>query len=244
MASSRSDDPSGPTPPAPHRSSAGEVAAFLNRARAPAPAGATPGARGRLIFAMDATASREPTWDSACRFQGEMFDVARDLGGLAVQLVWYRGIGEFSASGWRHDAVALRTEMTRVACRGGHTQFHRVLRHALTAHASTRIDALVFVGDCLEEPVDPLYDTAGRLALKGVPVFIFHEGEDPVATNAFRRIATLTRGACARLDAGSAAHLRDLMAAVAAYAAGGRDALNRLARRRGADVRRLSRQME
>src|SRR3546814_9870581 len=43
------------------------------------------GRRGRLIFAMDATASREPTWDRACRLQGEMFKETAALGGRSEE---------------------------------------------------------------------------------------------------------------------------------------------------------------
>ena len=58
----------------------GEVDAFVRKLAA-MPA-VKPSGRGRLIFAMDATASREPTWDRACHVQGQMFEVAADLGGL------------------------------------------------------------------------------------------------------------------------------------------------------------------
>ena len=63
-------------------------------------AGASGGGRGRLIFALDATASREPTWDRACRIQGEMFEATAALGGLEIQLVFYRGFSECKASRW------------------------------------------------------------------------------------------------------------------------------------------------
>jgi len=46
------------------------------------PANRTAGGRGRLLFAMDATASREPTWDHACTIQGEMFVAADTLVGV------------------------------------------------------------------------------------------------------------------------------------------------------------------
>ena len=59
------------------------VQAFLQEvAKTPPP---KPGAgRARLIFAMDATASREPSWDRACQVQGQMFLVTAALGGLEV----------------------------------------------------------------------------------------------------------------------------------------------------------------
>ena len=41
-----------------------------------------------------------------------------------------------------------------------------------------RVDALVFVGDAMEENVDRLCQLAGELGLNGVPIFLFHEGGD------------------------------------------------------------------
>src|SRR5215213_7222961 len=97
------------------------IDAFIKRARTLAPPTA-PGTRGRLIFALDATMSRQPTWDSACRLQGEMFDEAGKVGGLEVQLVYFRGYGECRASRWVSDTRALRDLMTGIDVRGGQTQ--------------------------------------------------------------------------------------------------------------------------
>ena len=107
-------------------------------------------AAGRLIFALDATASREPTWDSACHLQAEMFDATSGLGGLSVQLCYYRGFGEFHASRWAQDSSTLLEQMSAVTCRGGHTQIEKVLQHALSENKAHRVAALVFVGDCME----------------------------------------------------------------------------------------------
>src|SRR5262249_29083022 len=107
------------------------VAAFLRKvAAAPKPVVST-GQRGRLLFALDATASREPTWDRACQIQAEMFNVTAALGGLEVQLVYYRGIGGLEASPWVADAAGLAGRMAEVHCLAGQTQIGRVLRHAL-----------------------------------------------------------------------------------------------------------------
>jgi hypothetical protein len=212
----------------PQRSSRAEVDSFLGRLKtAPAAAG------GRLLFAMDATASREPTWDKACRIQGEMFLAAEKVGRLAVQLCWYRGFDEFRAEPWVTDARDLLARMSAVACRGGQTQIVRVLQHAAAETRRERVAALVFVGDCMEEDIDRLCHVAGELGMLGVPAFLFHEGGDPVARRAFEEVARLTRGACCPFDANSADQLRDLLAAVAAYAAGGRRALEDFGRRRG-----------
>jgi hypothetical protein len=219
----------GPRPPA-ATSSSEEIAAFVEKARQPArPASGT--GRGGLIFALDATMSRQPTWDRACTLQAGMFGEAAGLGGLSVQLVYYRGFGECKASRWVKDGEGLSGLMTRIDCRGGRTQLGRVLAHARAEAGRARVAALVFVGDAMEEPADPLCATAGELGLLGVPVFLFQEGYDPAAERAFREIARLSRGAWCRFDEGSAAELGALLRAAAAYAAGGRAALEALAQR-------------
>jgi len=124
--------------------------------------------------------------------------------------------------------------MSRISCVGGHTQIGKVLEHARQEHARQRVQALVFVGDAMEEGIDDLCATAGELGLLGVPAFMFQEGHDPIAENAYRAIARLSGGAYSRFDAGSAHQLGELLRAVAAYAAGGRKALAALKQSAGA----------
>lgn len=231
------DLPSAVTPP---HSTASEVAQFL-RKTARTPVAAQP--RGRLIFALDATASRQPTWDRACQLQGDMFAATAEIGGLAVQLVWYRGYGEFQVEPWLSELTDLQRRMSSVQCRGGLTQIGRVLEQAIHETRLHRVNALVLVGDCLEEAVDPLCHQAGQLRLLGVPAFIFQEGKDPDAALGFQEIARLTRGAYCAFSSGSARQLRDLLAAVAVYAVGGRPALEEFSRRHGGLIRQLTRQL-
>ena len=235
-----SDDKRLPSTPKSGEVSA-EVDAFLrDLQRAPQrPAGG----RGRLIFALDATASREHSWDRACRIQGEMFDATAALGGLDVKLVYYRGFNECKASRWMSNAADLHRVMRAVSCVGGETQIERVLAHALSETKRQRVGALVFVGDAMEENVDRLCQLAGELGLNGVPVFLFHEGHNPVAAQAFRQIAKLSRGAYLRFDLASADRLRDLLGAVAVYAAGGYRALTAYGEKKGGEVLRLTTQL-
>src|SRR5881394_146015 len=129
----------------PEKSRSAEVDAFLRDLQR-APAVRPSGGRGRMIFALDATASREPTWDRACRIQGEMFTETAALGGLAIQLAYYRGFGEFEAMPWITQASVLQQRMSTVSCRGGQTQIARLLRHAIAETKREKVDALVFVG--------------------------------------------------------------------------------------------------
>lgn len=207
--------------------SAADVAAFLARLDSLAPR--TAAGRGRLVFAMDATMSREPTWDLALGIQAEMFEAVRAVGGLDVQLVFFRGAGECRASRWVSDPKALARLMTTVSCHGGYTQIRKVLSHARSECEQRRVSALVYVGDAMEEEIDDLCGRAGELALLGVPAFMFQEGRDARAERAFREIARLTGGAWCRFDEGSARQLKELLTAVAVFAAGGRQALCALA---------------
>jgi hypothetical protein len=199
-----------------------EIDAFLERARTLAPSGE---GRGRLIFALDATMSRQPTWDTACRLQGEMFTEAGKVGGLDVQLVYFRGFNECRASRWVSDGSGLRDLMTRIDCRGGNTQIGKVLARARQETAKKKVSVLVFVGDALEENIDRLASIAGELGLLGVRVFIFQEGRDALVERGFREIARLSNGAYARFDVNAAGELAQLLRAAAVYAAGGLKAL-------------------
>jgi hypothetical protein len=224
-------------------SSRAEIDAFLSRVKTLGPANA-PGRRGRLVFALDATMSRQPTWDTACRLQADMFREAASIGGLDIQLVYYRGLAECRASQWISQPERLGDLMSRIDCRGGHTQIGKVLANARRESEKLKVQALVFVGDAMEEPLDDLCAAAGELGLRSVPVFMFQEGDDPVCEQAFREIARITRGAYCRFAPGAAHELAELLRAVAAYAAGGLKALADLKARRGAGAVRLIEQLK
>jgi hypothetical protein len=179
----------------------------------------------RLLFAVDATASRQPTWDMACQLQAEMFTAAAPIAALSLQLCYYRGLGEFRASRWLSDSATLGELMSTVNCRAGQTQIARVLRHGLAELERGPLRALVFVGDAVEETPAQLFDLAGQCRLRQLPLFLFQEGNDSAVRATLQRMAGLSGGAWAHFDSGSAAHLRDLLGAVARFAAGGRKAL-------------------
>ncbi len=189
--------------------------------------------RGGLIFALDATMSRQHTWDRAQHMQAQMFETVRDTGGLDVQLTYFRGFGECRASRWVGDATALRDLMTGITCQGGQTQIGKVFSHIRKEAAKKnpldpsrkRVDAVVYVGDAMEEDIDALCEKAGQVGLLGVPCFFFHEGNDPTTERAFREFARLTKGAYVRFDSGAASRLAELLKAVARFASGGRPAL-------------------
>jgi hypothetical protein len=172
-----------------------------------------------------------------------MFQEAQAIGGLDVQLVYFRGLSECRSSKWVTEPKALAALMEKIDCRGGHTQIRKILAHARRETEASKVQALVYVGDAMEESVDDLCARAGELGLLGVPAFVFQEGGDPAAEHAFREIARLSRGAYCRFNAGAANELRELLRAVAAFAAGGMKALADLSARRQAGATRLLEQM-
>lgn len=196
---------------------------------------------GRLIFALDATASRQPTWDTACQLQADMFREAAATGGLGVQLVYYRGLTECRASRWVSQPGQLTSLMERIVCRGGPTQIGKVLAHAKRETEILKVQALVFIGDAMEENADTLTRDAAELGRLGVPLFLFQEGLDRGVERTFRDIARLTHGAYCRFDPKAGRQLAELLRAVAVYAAGGKTALTA---RRDAGAAKLLEQLK
>ncbi len=219
-----------------------EVSAFLQKV-ASLPAVPKGAGAGRLLFALDATGSREHTWDQATQLQAEMFLAARAQGGLQIQLTYFRGFAEFYKTPWCRDAAVLLGLMTGIGCRAGTTQIERVLRHALAENKAQRIHCVVYVGDAMEENGDVLCQLAGQLGLLNVPVFVFQEGADARAQQTFQSIAKLSGGAWSPFDGASAAQLRDLLRAVAVYASGGRQALAHFSATASPAVQRLTQQL-
>ena len=184
----------------------------------------------RLLFSLDATASRAPTWSYASKLQRDMF-VAAHGSNLAVQLCYYRGASEFNISPWLTRTEDLLQHMAAVQCAPGATQIARLLRHYLTAGSTaTPVRALIFIGDAVEEDPNQLLDLAASCRIKGQPLFVFQEGFDNAVGAVFQQLAALSGGAYARFDSSSADLLRELLAAVARFASGGRKALTQSGR--------------
>jgi hypothetical protein len=204
-----------------------DVDAYLANIRQERPSEAG-GGTGRLIFAFDATASRQETWDAACQLQAEMFREVSGVGAvgtLNIQLLYYRGISECKASRWTSRSDELLRLMERIVCHAGKTQIGKVLAHAKKETQLLKVAAVVFVGDAMEENPDTLIPDADALGRLGVPVFMFQEGGDRAVEQVFRQIASHSHGAYCRFDAGAAKQLCQLLRAVALYAVGGVKAL-------------------
>lgn len=209
----------------------------------PLPTPVTEGESGHLIFALDATASRQATWNQASALQADMFTNTKGLSGLQMQLVYFRGYDECRASPWLGNSAALLKMMEKISCEAGRTQIERVLKHAIAEAKRQPVQAVVFVGDSMEENVDDLGNLAGQLKILGLPVFVFQEGYDVHASMAFKQIASISGGAHCRFDSNSAAQLGQLLNAVAVFAAGGKAALLRLSKTGSSQAAQLLEQL-
>ncbi|MGK0298614.1 MAG: hypothetical protein ACI9XC_002236 [Gammaproteobacteria bacterium] len=198
---------------------------------------------GRLAFIIDATASRQPTWDSANRIQAKMFKAVEDVGKLHVQLIYFRGVLEFYASKWYADSNSLSIEMKEVSCLAGHTQIERSLKELLSETNRKQVSAAVFVGDAFEETTSAIYNIAGQLGIRKIPVFMFQENYQADVEKVYRNIAKLSGGAYCRFDNNSADLLAQLLSAVAIYAAGGHQALRAFAKNSNPQLQEMTRQL-
>jgi hypothetical protein len=187
--------------------------------------------RGRLMFALDATASRGPTCAMARDLQAKMFREAAPIGRLDVQLVYYRGHDECRHSKWVESGGQLAQLMRKIECEGGTTQIGRVLAHALHETQKAPVQALVFIGDAMEENLDELAVMAAKLGAHGVPIFLFQEGPDPAVRKAFRLLALKSGGDYFEFDPNKSRAVAQLSAqlnAVARLAVGDGKALERI----------------
>ena len=220
-----------------------DVQAFLSKVATMSPKAQGSSGLARLVFALDVTASRQATWDSATQLQSEMFVSTQDLGTLNVQLCYFRGLGEFFHSDWQHNGDDLLRIMSGIQCQAGATQLGRLLKHVIAENESEKIRGVVFIGDAMEENLDLLAQQAGKLGLLNITLFIFQERGDPAARKAFVELCRLSGGAYSQFDSASADQLRELLRAVAIYATGGLRALKDFSKASGQTVKLLEQQL-
>jgi hypothetical protein len=149
--------------------------------------------RARVIFAVDATASREASWNVARELQAKMFIEAGSDGLLQLQLVYFQA-NTCRASKWAAQGEELARWMGAIQCETGLTQIEKVLQHALREHERAPVQGVTFIGDSMEENIDVLGALADQLGAAGVPLHMCQEGDDISARKAFRLLALKTGG--------------------------------------------------
>ena len=205
------------------------VAALLKKTQA---------ARGRLLFSLDATASREPMWDLATSLQVAMFEKAAKIGGLDVQLAHFGG-DEFQHSSWLSDAHELVSLMRAIRCKSGATQIAKALRHIWIENQRAegrrgglhrrRVRGAARRALCrrggLGRAAVPVSGRRrpGDLSRRATAELSEHPPQK--VEQVFRELARLSGGAYGKFDAGAAKQLGELLRAVAAFAVGGVAAL-------------------
>lgn len=168
----------------------------------------------KLLFSMDATQSREATWDIAQDLTRTMFD--QMPGGLKIALAYHGGGRLKEVSEFRTDLEYFKRKVAEVRCDAGQTALCPILEKATQENG---LSALIYIGDAYEEGE---YRTLARdLKLKKVPCFFFLEGNDPAAKRAFSEIAEITGGAVFPFEMTSLGKAKDRLDAIAAFAAGG-----------------------
>lgn len=203
------------------------IADFAKKAKA----AAAPTLRGRMIFGLDATGSRESTWQTAKALQRDMLSTVAQIGTLDVSLAYFRGDrseGDVGFSDFTTDPNSLAVLMDGINCSAGPTQIIQMFEHALTLHAQTPINALVFIGDTMEESFEQAKEVCSRIGASGMQLFIFHEGSAWKTfehASELKEMARLGHGAYAVFSEASASELASLLKAVAAFATGGMKAL-------------------
>ncbi len=132
----------------------------LSHAEPPVEAGASGGPR--LIFAVDATASREPAWTAARRVTDAL--VKALPGELDVALAVHGGSRVHTFTAFTKDAATLRDRAAGVACEAGLTRLLPILSASLK-HQAVRV--VVYIGDVFEESLNQGRRLADAMGAQG-----------------------------------------------------------------------------
>ena len=148
------------------------------------------------------------------------------IGGLSVQLVYYRDRSECRTSKWVTDPNQLASLMTRIECRAGYTQIGKVLTHAKRETNLLKVAALVFVGDACEEEDEELIPSAHDSGSSDCRCLCFRRAIPPRSSMSF---GPWPRPAMAPIVGliRAAKQLGELLRAVAVFATGGMAALEK-----------------
>ena len=179
-----------------------------------------------LLFAMDATASREPAWAAAQKITSKMFEqIPADL---RVALAYHSGGELKEVTPYTDNAKQFADKVHQVRCQAGATALNAILSNA----AQTRgLKALVYIGDCFEEDEQTAYDIAKQLKMTGTKCFFFHDTSCGSgwsvdgAREVFDNIVTITGGAVMDFNDQVIQESGDLLQAVAVFASVGKKAL-------------------
>jgi hypothetical protein len=175
--------------------------------------------RPRLVFGIDATASREPAWAAARSVTDAL--VRALPGELDVALAVHGGSRLHTFTDFTANPNTLRDRAAGIGCIAGFTQFLPILSRAL---GSPGVRVVVYIGDVFEESLGRGRKLADAMGLKAIRLIVLHDTADWNArrdAEIFLDLARRTGGCVLPFDANAPARLRELLAAVAVYAVGG-----------------------
>ncbi|NRA46534.1 MAG: hypothetical protein HRU09_16405 [Oligoflexales bacterium] len=124
--------------------------------------------RPKLLFSMDATASREHSWLIAQDITSSMFDEVP--GELDVALAYHGGGILKNVSPFKSNAKQFKDAVSVVRCDAGPTALNAILQEASEVNG---LKAMIYIGDCYEEPFVEAEYYARQLKLKGTRAFMF-----------------------------------------------------------------------
>ena len=182
-----------------------------------------PPKRPRLVFAFDATASREPAWATARQVTDAL--VRALPGELDVALAVHGGSRLHTFTDFSPDARTLRDRAAGISCVPGFTRMLPILSGSLK-RAGVRV--VVYIGDVFEESLGQGRKIADAMAARGIKLIVLHDTSDHSARNhaeIFNDLARRTGGCVLPFDAGAPDKLRELLAALAVFAVGGTELL-------------------
>lgn len=178
-----------------------------------------PPGRPRLIFAVDATASREPAWRAA---RGVTDSLVKALpGALDVALAVHGGGRVHTFTPYTTAANTLRDRAAGVMCKAG---FTRLLPIMASAVKDPGVKVVIYIGDVFEESLARGRRLADSMGARGTRLIVLHDTADPAArghAEIFWDLAKRTGGCVLPFEAGASRKLHDLVSAVAVYAVGG-----------------------
>jgi hypothetical protein len=185
----------------------------------PPPAATSANTRPRLIFAVDATASREPAWTAARQVTDVL--VKALPGALDVALAVHGGSRVHTFTAFTSDARTLRDRAAGVSCVAGMTRLLPILSTSLK-HPAVRV--VIYIGDLFEENLIRGRQVADAMGAQGTRLIVLHDTADPAArrdAEVFWDLAKRTGGCVLPFDGAASGRLRDILSAVAVYAVGG-----------------------
>jgi hypothetical protein len=199
------------------RAAVAALPAALGHAEPPVDTG-TP-ACPRLVFAVDATASREPAWAAAKQVTDAL--VKALPGELDVALAVHGGSRVHTFTAFTDDANTLRDRAAGVTCQAGLTRLLPILATVVKRPA---VRVVVYIGDVFEESMHQGRRLADAMGTHGTKLIVLHDTSDPAArrdAEVFWDLVKRTGGCVLPFDASAPDLLRELLSAVAVYAVGG-----------------------